>query len=56
LGEDGTEFNHIAKISDLADQLLRFSAFDDFITSIHPTACTESNVIHCVAITSSGTF
>jgi nuclear pore complex protein Nup155 len=54
LGENGDEFNRIATISDLSDQLLRFSAFDDHITSIHPTAFSESKVIQCVAITSSG--
>jgi nuclear pore complex protein Nup155 len=54
LGQSGEEFNRIARISDLADQLLRYSAFDDHITSIHPTAYSESKVIQCVAITSSG--
>lgn len=55
LGEDGSGFTRIAKISDLSYQLNRsFNSFDDSIISIHPLSLSESLYLHCVAITASG--
>lgn len=55
LGEDGTAFNRIAKISDLSHQLNRsFNSFDDSIICIQPLSLSESLYLHCVAITASG--
>jgi nuclear pore complex protein Nup155 len=54
LGEDGNQFIRIAKVTKLADLLLRFNTFDDHVVSIHPITYSESRALSCVAITSSG--
>jgi nuclear pore complex protein Nup155 len=54
LGRDGTEFHHIAKLSNLADSLRKYNTFDDHLVALYPTLVTESRLIHAVGINSSG--
>ena len=54
LGIDGKDFVRVGKLSDVASSLGGYHSVEDSIIAIYPITKAESNILHCLAVTSHG--